>query len=148
MATEWRKGVFPCSEGLDRFIAPFTPQAIPPSQSERGERTALPEATRAVERAAERERERDKEKKWENIEERKRQSQVWRRENTGRRSKRAWEGRKCYPEKLSSPLVLLHHPACVFLHPCDFLHGPLALWPLCRLPFLSPALSLCSRLTR
>lgn len=45
---------FPRAEGPHRFIASFTPQAIPPSQSERGERTALPEADRAAERAAER----------------------------------------------------------------------------------------------
>ncbi|KAL7382462.1 hypothetical protein ABVT39_022898 [Epinephelus coioides] len=61
MAKEGREYVFPHAEGLHRFIAPFTPQAIPPSQSERGERTALPEATRAVERAAEREKERERE---------------------------------------------------------------------------------------
>lgn len=54
--------MFPRAEGLHRFIAPFTPQAIPPSQSERGERTALPEANRAVERAGERERKREGEK--------------------------------------------------------------------------------------
>ena len=38
-------------------------------------------------------------------------------------------------------------PCLCFLHPCDSLHGPLASWPLCRLPFLRPALSLSSRLT-
>ncbi len=67
-----------------------------------------------------RERERQKERKWETPNKgsgdgRKAESGVER--NTERRSKRAWERRICYPEKLSSPLVILHHPACVFSIP-------------------------------
>ena len=49
---------------------------------------------------------------------------MWKRE-IQRRSKRAQERRQCYPWKLSSPLVILRHPACVLSIPVTLF---MALW--------------------
>lgn len=66
--------------------------------------------------------------------------------NTKSQSKGAWET-PVLPREVVFSSGYPPSPCLCFLHPCDFLHGPLAPWPLCRLPFLSPTLSLCSRLT-
>lgn len=119
------RSVHRCWRLLPSLHHPLTPPVIPPSQSEGGGTDSSVESkqSRRASSRGKKERNRNRGGGW------------------GNPGVLVEKYRKSEHGSVVSP-VILHHPASVF-HPCDFLHGPLAPWPRCLLPFLSRPLLLC-----